>query len=139
MDLGFDTIGNATLVCYDRGPVLVTDPWVRGSAYFGSWGLSHAVPEQQLEAIPDSEFVWISHGHPDHLNADSESVFSKKKILLPDHYGGRIARADRGAGREVTILEDRKWHRLSDRIRVFAWRTATRTASSSSTSTDCCS
>lgn len=35
MDLGFDTIGNATLICYDRGPVLVTDPWVRGSAYFG--------------------------------------------------------------------------------------------------------
>ena len=119
MDLGFDTIGNATLVCYDRGPVLVTDPWVQGSAYFGSWGLSHAVPEQQIAAIRDCEFVWISHGHPDHLNADSESVFSKKKILLPDHFGGRIARAYREAGCEVTILADRKWHRLSDRIRVF--------------------
>src|ERR1700716_3562690 len=45
MELGFETIGNATVVVHDDGvPVLATDPWVRGSAYFGSWGLSHAVP-----------------------------------------------------------------------------------------------
>ena len=51
MDLGFETIGNATLVVHDREPVLVTDPWVEGSAYFGSWGLSHTVPPEQLAAI----------------------------------------------------------------------------------------
>lgn len=119
MDLGFETIGNATLICYDRGPVLVTDPWVRGSAYFGSWGLSHAVPEQQMDAIERSEFVWISHGHPDHLNSDSEAYFLDKKILLPDHFGGRIHDAYRKAGRDVTILKDREWRRLSDRIRVL--------------------
>ena len=45
MDVGLDTVGNATLICYDRGvPILVTDPWIVGSAYFGSWGLSHEVP-----------------------------------------------------------------------------------------------
>lgn len=93
MDLGFDTIGNATLICYDRGPVLVTDPWVQGSAYFGSWGLSHAVPEEQMDVIERSEFVWISHGHPDHLNPDSESYFLGKKILLPNHFGARIFNA----------------------------------------------
>lgn len=119
MDLGFDTIGNATLICYDRGPVLVTDPWVRGSAYFGSWGLSHAVPERQLDAIERSEFVWISHGHPDHLNPDSESYFLGKKILLPDHFGARIFGAYRKAGCDVTILKDRRWYRLSGRIRVL--------------------
>ena len=26
MELGFETIGNATLICYDRTPILVTDP-----------------------------------------------------------------------------------------------------------------
>ena len=44
MDIGFETIGNATVVVHDDGPVLATDPWVRGSAYFGSWGLSHEIP-----------------------------------------------------------------------------------------------
>ena len=119
MDLGFDTIGNATLICYDRGPVLVTDPWVRGSAYFGSWGLSHAVPAQQLDAIEGAEFAWISHGHPDHLNADSEPYFVDKSILLPDHVGARICKTYRNAGCDVTILKDRQWLRLSERIRVL--------------------
>ena len=49
--VGFDTIGNATIIAYDRGPVLATDPWLGGAAYFGSWGLSHPIPEAQREAI----------------------------------------------------------------------------------------
>ncbi len=59
MELGFDTIGNATLVVHDDGPLLVTDPWVRGGAYFGSWGLSHEIPAEQLAAsreCPDAYF-----------------------------------------------------------------------------------
>ena len=119
MDVGFDTIGNATLICYDRGPVLVTDPWIVGSAYFGSWGLSHEVPEEQAEAVRNCEYVWISHGHPDHLNADSEPYYLDKKILLPDHVGGRIRKVFQEAGLDVTVLKDRVWHRLSDRIRVL--------------------
>src|SRR3954452_12206658 len=41
MDLGFETIANATLICHDDGPLLATDPWLSGPAYFGSWGLAH--------------------------------------------------------------------------------------------------
>src|SRR5258708_20275629 len=37
------------------------------SAYFGSWCLSHEIPAEQIQAINQCEFVWISHGHPDHL------------------------------------------------------------------------
>ena len=51
MELGFDTIGNATIIAYDRRPIIVTDPWVRGTAYFGSWGMSHEIPEEQMEAV----------------------------------------------------------------------------------------
>ena len=51
MEIGFETIGNATLVCHDRSPVLVTDPWLTGGAYFGSWELSHAIPEETMAAI----------------------------------------------------------------------------------------
>ncbi len=119
VDAGFDTVGNATLICYDQAPILVTDPWVVGSAYFGSWGLSHKMPDEQLEAIKHCEYVWISHGHPDHLNADSESYYFNKKILLPDHVGGRIYKAFKEAGLNVSILEDHKWYQLSDRIRVL--------------------
>jgi hypothetical protein len=119
MDIGFDTIGNATLICYDRGPILVTDPWVQGSAYFGSWTRTHVIPEEQMTAIVGSRFIWFSHGHPDHLNSESVSLFRDHHILLPDHYGARIATDLRKNGFKVSILPDKQWVPLSPRIKVL--------------------
>lgn len=119
MDCGFETIGNATLICHDKGPVLVADPWLRGTAYFGSWNLGYEIPEEQLESINNTEFVWLSHGHPDHLSMRSLRPLKGKKILLPDHVGGRIAGELTNLGFDVTVLQDRVWTQLSPRIRVL--------------------
>lgn len=118
MELGFETIGNATLICHDRGPVLVTDPWIEGSAYFGSWTFSHEIPQQQRDNILGCRYVWISHGHPDHLSGQSLKLLRDKKILLPDHVGGRIQKDLVHQGYDVTVLKDRVWTNLSSRIRV---------------------
>src|SRR5207302_7535884 len=120
MELGFETIGNATLVCYDRGPVLVTDPWITGNAYFGSWGLSHEIPTEVKEGISGCKFVWISHGHPDHLSPSSLEMLRGKTFLLPDHVGGRICRGLKDSGFEVTVLKNRQWYPLSNQIRVLS-------------------
>jgi len=119
MELGFETIGNATVVCYDRIPVLATDPWVTGNAYFGSWGISHEIPKPVLNAITNSKYIWISHGHPDHLSSKSLDMLGGRKVLLPDHVGGRIRDGLRERGFDVKVLQDRKWYQLSDRIRVM--------------------
>jgi len=119
MELGFETIGNATLICHDCRPVLVTDPWIKGSAYFGSWGLSHQIPDEQLNSIENCEFVWISHGHPDHLSAESLKMLNKKKILIPDHVGGLIFRYLKEEGYDAHIIKDGVWTKLSDRIKVL--------------------
>jgi hypothetical protein len=120
MECGFETIGNATAICYDNGPILVTDPWFEGGAYFGSWGHSHEVPEEQVEAIKESQFAWISHGHPDHLSGQSIEHLRGKTILLADHVGGKIASDLTGLGFTVTVLKDRTWTELSPRIKVFS-------------------
>jgi hypothetical protein len=118
VDIGFDTVGNATLLVHDRAPLLVTDPWLKGSPYFGSWGVSHEIPAEQLADIEAAEFVWISHGHPDHLSFDSLDLLRRKKVLLADHVGGRIAEALRSLGCAVTVLPDRTWVPLTDRVRI---------------------
>jgi len=120
MELGFETIGNAILICHDRRPILVTDPWIKGSAYFGSWTLSHQIPDEQMNSIEHCEFVWISHGHPDHLSAESLKVLNMKKFLVPDHVGGRIFNALKDWGYDVHILKDKVWTKLSDRIRILS-------------------
>ena len=53
MELGFQTCGNATLIAYDRDvPVLVTDPWVEGAQYFGSWRLPYRFEPRRRERSP---------------------------------------------------------------------------------------
>jgi len=43
------TIGNATIIAYESAPIFATDPWLNDDeAYFGSWSLSHKIP-QELE------------------------------------------------------------------------------------------
>lgn len=118
-ETGFETIGNATLIVHDAGvPVLATDPWITGSAYFGSWGLSHEIPDAQRRSILDARHVWVSHGHPDHLSMPSLALLRGRPILLPDHRGGRIADALRADGHEVRVLRDRTWSSLSAGVRV---------------------
>ena len=119
MNVGFETIGNATIICHDNGPVLATDPWLSGSAYFGSWKLSHLIPDDQKESINNCEFLWISHGHPDHLSMRSLRDLKDKKILLPDHVGGRIETDMRDLGFKVVVLKDREWTNISPRINVM--------------------
>ena len=120
-NIGIKTIGNATLVAYDNKPILSTDPWLhKDPAYFGSWVLSHKIPEEEFSNIIDSKYIWFSHGHPDHLNHSSLKYFKKNKILLSDHYGSRIKDDLIHEGFDVSILKDRKWTQLSKNIRVFS-------------------
>jgi hypothetical protein len=120
MELGFETIGNATVVCYDKHPVLVTDPWLTANAYFGSWTMSHEIPEEQLRAIRQCKYAWISHGHPDHLCVESLKQLGAECLLLPDHQGGRIQHDLESMGYKVRVLKSRTWHQISERIRVVS-------------------
>jgi len=118
--LGFETVGNATLIVYDGKPLITTDPWVNGSAYFDSWTLPYEIPETQKNAILQSEFIWFSHGHPDHLNPNSLDLFTSKKILLSDHVGSRIYKDFTAQGLNVTVLPERQWFSLSKNVSVMS-------------------
>lgn len=117
--LGFETIGNATVIAYDGAPILATDPWLGEPAYFGSWALPFEIPEAQRKAILEAKFIWCSHGHPDHLNPDSIEKLHGKNILLPDHVGNRIHDTLRDAGYAVTVMPDGEWMQLSDNVRAL--------------------
>ena len=120
-ELGFETLGNASVMVFDGGrPVLATDPWLVGTCYFGSWALDHAMTPGQIRDFQDADFIWISHGHPDHLHDESLKLLPPgKRILLPDHFDQDIARHLRDLGFDVTILPYRSWFRVSPNVRVM--------------------
>ena len=79
--IGFETIGNATVTAIDNDrPVITTDPWIYGKPYFNSWDHSYTLPLEQINNIKESKYVWISHGHPDHLDNDTLNYFKKNRV-----------------------------------------------------------
>ncbi len=117
--IGFQTIGNATLIAYDGEPILATDPWIQGEPYFGSWTWPYQIPNEQKEEICRCSYVWFSHGHPDHLNASSLDQLSGKQVLLADHVGRRVYEDLTSLGFNARILPERCWVPLSKNIRIM--------------------
>ena len=120
--IGAQTIGNATVVAYDKIPILSTDPWLGSDhyAYFGSWYLPYEIPENIHQDILSSKYIFFSHGHPDHLNPDSVHKFKNNTIILGDHVGKRMFNDLKSQGFNVRILKERVWIELSKNISVMS-------------------
>lgn len=120
MAIEFETFGNAIVTIYDNGtPILATDPWLKGTCYFGSWAHELPLSERQMSDVINAQAIWISHGHPDHLHPESLSLLPKgKKIYLPDHYSSEIADFLREDGFDVTVMKYREWVSLNDNVRI---------------------
>lgn len=121
MDNSFETLGNATILVFEDGrPILATDPWLKGTCYFGSWGLERPLSERQIADVAAAPYIWISHGHPDHLHPESLKLLPRgKTILLPDHYHGEIRDFLSAEGFQVEVMPYRQWRRLSDSVSVL--------------------
>ena len=121
MAASFETLGNATIQLFRDGrPVLATDPWLVGTCYFGSWALDHPLTQRQIANVAASDYIWISHGHPDHLHVESLAYLRPgTKILLPDHYHGEIAGFLRDRGFRVEVLGYRRWFEIEPGLKVM--------------------
>ena len=118
---GFETLGNASIAFHeDDRAILVTDPWLTGTCYFGSWGLDRPLTEDELALVRASEYIWISHGHPDHFHVPSLALLRpEQKILLPDHYSSDIKDYLVKRGFAVEVMPYRAWKQLSPGIRAL--------------------
>jgi hypothetical protein len=121
MHFSFETLGNASLAFRDADrPILVTDPWLTGTCYFGSWALDRPLTPEELALVQACEYVWISHGHPDHFHIPSlELLRSGQRILLPDHYRADIKDYLVRHGFPVEVMPYRSWKQLSPGIRAL--------------------
>ena len=120
MDLGFETIGNATVVVHDREPVLATDPWIEGSAYFGSWGLSHPVPPAQADVDPRRRrgVVLPRASRPPQPGVAARCSATPGSSCPTTWAAGSPTTSTRD-GYRVEVLPDATWVRISDRVRVL--------------------
>ena len=75
-------ISHATLLIEAGDLRIVTDPWVKGSAYCEQWYLFPKPVAPSL--IQDADVVLYSHGHEDHLHIESLlTIDSEAKVFYP--------------------------------------------------------
>lgn len=122
LQLGFETCGNATIIAYENDlPVLATDPWIEGQPYFGSWAMPYKFQDRQIEAIKNAKFIWLSHGHPDHINQDSLEALKNSTFLIPAHCNKRILRDLLQQGMKAIEVKTNEWMQVSDNIQVITF------------------
>ena len=62
-----------------------TDPWAIGPAFNTGWWLAHSTKNDWIDQLNNSNFIYISHNHPDHLHPLTLSKMNKSiPILVPN-------------------------------------------------------
>jgi len=115
------TLGHATLMIKEDGiPLIATDPWLIGSAYWRSWWLEKYPTKEEIEDVRQAENIYITHSHPDHFHYPSLRHVGQRKILHP-----RFPRYDvpdflEENGFESEVLEPWKWKQIGKNVRVMS-------------------
>jgi len=65
-----------------KGVSLTTDPWLYGPAFLGGWWLNKPSLKSSIQTLTQSEYIYISHNHPDHLHPETLKLVSKNTTIL---------------------------------------------------------
>ena len=83
-----------------------TDPWAIGPAFNTGWWLKHKTKDDWEKTLNNSNFIYISHNHPDHLHPLTLSKVNKKTPIIVPKF------LDDSAGKFVEDLGFEKIYRL---------------------------
>lgn len=85
-------VGSAAILIEWNGFKILTDPWIEGTAVFGSWA-NYPPSGITVNDLQDVDMIWISHEHSDHFNEYSLSLFRKDiPVFIPDFDNNRLAK-----------------------------------------------
>ncbi len=120
-----ELVSHASLLIRAGDVALLTDPWLTGTVFGGSWRL---IQQPAIDDLPWPEVthLWLSHNHPDHFHPASLSQ-------IPEQHRSRISVLRSAArGREVqekTLrdlgfvsfqpLRAGSWNALGGQVEVF--------------------
>lgn len=84
---------SATTIVQEKDTKILTDPWLVGEEYFGSWGM---FPKYNFNKnkFEDIDYIYISHIHPDHFSINSLKLLNKKIPILIHDYKRKFLKAE---------------------------------------------
>lgn len=121
--MNIETLGHAALLLRDNNnqPILLTDPWLKGSCYWRSWWLQNYPTDEEWNEVNKVKYCYVTHEHPDHFHTYTIRRMSNDiqflSPLLPEE---NISKFLTEIGKKSKALEYLKWHSLTDSIRVLS-------------------
>lgn len=108
---------------------IVTDPWLVGPAFIRGWWLDHQPPTNWLVRLLQSDFIYISHNHSDHLNSHTLEILrdaisktgkSEPLFIVPDFQNQSVEVPLRSIGfKNLLMLQFFEWTNLTQDCRVM--------------------
>ena len=122
-------VNHASLLVSTPQALLISDPWLEGSAFNDGWDLLVPSSLPDLAADTRALFVWYSHEHPDHfapkwLRGLDERVKARTTVLFQNTIDHRVADFCRTAGLKTIEMTDGSTHQLTADMQVtcgFVW------------------
>lgn len=119
MDYRLKTLGHATLLLYENGkPLIATDPWLIGSAYWRSWWLEKYPTDEEFNEVKQVEHLYLTHSHPDHFHYPTIRKIGKKSTLHPRFPRYDVTEFMESEGFPVKILEPWQWYKLGNKVTI---------------------
>ena len=103
-------IGHAAILIETHGIRVLSDPWWSGPCFGAQWW---TYPLPDTDAVQGRvDYIYISHGHHDHLHPGTLRTLNRDAICLMSSRGG-LADTVRNLGFRVIELDDDSVHRLA--------------------------
>lgn len=113
------TIGHATMVIFEDGvPLVATDPWLIGSAYWRSWWLEKYPSDADFEQVRSAKYIYITHSHPDHFHYPTLRKLGKPATLHPHFPRYEIKDFLASSGFPSTEMDPWRWYDLTSDVRI---------------------
>lgn len=115
-------ISNACILFEWKNFRILTDPWIEGPAYFGSW-TNYPPSNISVNDLPPIDLIWISHEHTDHLHPYSLSFFHKNiPVMVPKLKNSRLKKLIENIGfTNVEELESFKHYSVFQDIELISF------------------
>jgi len=118
------TLGHATLALRtdeSSEPLLITDPWIRGSCYWRSWWLQRYPSAAQVATLGRAKYCYLTHEHPDHFHPPSlRALGTAPTYLTPEFNRDQMGDYLGQHGFRARALHAGRFEDLGDGVRVMS-------------------
>ena len=110
----------STQILHDNLSIL-TDPWFFGPAFSNGWWLKKPPTFNVMKIIKETNLIYISHNHPDHLHLETLSEFDKNiNIITPNFKSKSTYKLLKRLGfKNINLCEFNKVYKVTDKNIYF--------------------